>query len=228
MRRLPSRRGRTAPEMRQMHSHCGSQAGRLATCLLPLALLVVGCSDDDAGEPFELSGDASRPSAPPAESSGTPTEPLASDGPPTEVTGLDLDLRDWAGDERSPSLERYLAAVGQTVRDKVTSPLFFDSTSAQQMNDRRTLAAQAKEQGATVADTTVAYLADLQDRDTTAVAEVCVWGPSVAFVDERTGQAFTPTPPRWTPRSVTMTFVQQQWLVVDEARGRFACDEEAP
>jgi len=195
----------------------------LAPVVLALGLVAAGCSNDQgASDPLDLAE--------------PPTEPMVSDpdqGPtqrtaPTDITGLDLDLGHWADDERSRTLERYLAAVGQTVRDKATSPLFLDSTSAQQMDDRRALAAQAKDLGATVADTTLAHLSGLEDRGTTTVAQVCLWAPSVAFVDERTGEPLRPTPRRWTPRSVTMTFVQQQWWVVDEARGRFACDEEAP
>jgi len=188
--------------------------------VLALGLLAAGCSDGAASsDPLDL-----------AEGPSQAPEPEESAEPPrrSDVTGIELGLEQWAGDERSRTLERYLAAVGQTVRDKVTSPLFLDSTSAQQMDDRRALAARAKDQGATVADTTLAYLADLKERDAATVAEVCVWGPSVAFLDERTGRPLRRTLRRWTPRSVTMTFVQQQWWVVDEARGRFACDKEAP
>lgn len=192
--------------------------------LLALGLVSAGCSEDPAtSEPLDPAErtPTSQPTVP--ESGQSSSEP-----PSAALNGLDLDLGEWADDERSRSLQRYLAAVGQTVREKVTSPLFFDSTSAQQMNDRRALAARAKDQGATVADTTRAYLADVEDRGDTVVAQVCVWGPSVAFVDERTGKPLESTPRQWTPQSVTMTLVQQQWWVTHEARGRFACDEEAP
>ncbi|MDQ3628082.1 MAG: hypothetical protein M3419_04620 [Actinomycetota bacterium] len=209
-----------------MCNHWGSKPA----CLLTVVLLAAACSDDGPSESLDL---AERPTDQPAPESEQEAPESAQGAtqratPATTGRGLDLDLGRWAGDERSRPLQRYLAAVGQTVRSKVTSPLFFDSTSAQQMDDRRALAARAKDQGATVADTTLAYLVGLEDRGAAAVAEVCLWAPSVTFVDERTGEPLRPTPQQWTPRSVTMTFVQQQWWVVDEARGRFACDEEAP
>ncbi len=60
-----------------------------------------------------------------------------------------------------------------------------------------------------------------------ATVRACLWGPSSANRDARTGKVVEQVPARWYPGTLTMTGTAGRWKVAQAAEGQFSCKDAA-
>ena len=165
----------------------------------------------DAGDPG--------PSATVARTTG-PAEPA------TPATTVDVDAGRWADEAPMPTLMSYLQARQASMRDHAATVDLVTTSTFQWLQQQRQVIAVAQERGWTVPPAATMTVERVVVRGLDAIIRLCLWGPSVDFVDESTGEPVRSMTPRWHPFDVKMVLAGDRWLVAGAAQGAFRCEEE--
>jgi len=176
-----------------------------------MVLVLFGCSDE------------------PVEANAAGEEPVtASQGAPPQVPLVHVDAGRWADEAPMSSLIDYLQARHASMRDHAPTAELVSTSTFQWLQQQRQVIAVADQRGWTVpaAATVAVQRADVGGVD--AVISLCLWGPSVDFVDESTGEPVRSTPAQWHPFDVKMVLASDRWLVAGAAQGGFRCEGEQP
>jgi len=186
----------------------------LATALLSLTLVSGGCSDEplpvNAGDP------------PPTVAVADGTEQAA----PTAAVNVDTGR--WASEAPIPTLTDYLQARQASMRAHAATADLVTTSTFQWLQQQRQVIAVAEEQGWTVPPAATMRVERAVVGGVDAVIGLCLWGPSVDFVDQSTGEPVRRMTPQWHPFDVKMVLAGDRWLVAGAARGAFRCEEEQP
>ena len=186
----------------------------LATALLSGALVSGGCSD----EPPAVNADDPEPTA-------TLKRPAEQAAPPTIV---DIDAGRWAGEAPMPTLVDYLQARQASMRAHAATADLVTTSTFQWLQQQRQVIAVAEERGWTVPPAATMTVERAVVGGVDAVIRLCLWGPSVDFVDQSTGEPVRRATPQWHPFDVKMVLAGDRWLVAGAAQGAFRCEEEQP
>jgi len=189
----------------------------LATALLSLAFVSGGCSD----EPLPLNAGDPAPTAVVAGG----TEQAEGTAP---AAAVNVDTGRWASEAPIPTLTDYLQARQESMRVHAATADLVTTSTFQWLQQQRQVIAVAEEQGWTVPPAATMRVERAVVGGVDAVIGLCLWGPSVDFVDQSTGEPVRRSTPQWHPFDVKMVLAGNRWLVAGAARGAFRCEEEQP
>ena len=175
--------------------------------VLSLAGVLAGCSDDDESS-FEPWGEF--------ESSSGSSDP--------EGAVVHVDTGEWSNDAMVPTLVDYLEARQASMRERRITPDLVGTATFQWIQQQRAVIADAKRRGWTVPDEARMQIVGVDADGAEAVVQVCMWGPSVDFVEVETGQSVRPEKRQWYPFDVKMVMAGERWYVAAAAQGDFACE----
>lgn len=192
------------------------------------ALALVGCSDrgNALAQPARTS--PGTPSAVTTNRSAVPSGDRSAAAHPAARPGLRIDLRSWQDSRPVEVAADYLAAYQVSMRERRIVPAMVRSTAFQEVQSSRSVIAAAAQRGWTVPGQALAYVAALDRSGDSAVVSMCLWEPSVAYRQERTGRPVHPRARRWDAKDVKMEAVGDRWYVVEAKRGSEPCRREAP
>ena len=188
----------------------------LAAALAGVALLTGACSGSSAGTGSPL----------PASETTPTTSGGASEGAPTRHTTVSVDLGRWRDDAVVTTVVRYLQARQSSMRTHRISPEMVRTSSYQWLQQQRREMVEALEQGWTVPARAVMAVHDVRAAASDAVVRICLWGPSVDYLVEATGEPVRARRSRWYPFDVRLVFAGDRWLVAGAAQGEFGCKQE--
>jgi len=185
--------------------------GRTALVAMLLAGgLATACSDNDDGS-FEPTGSVDSPS----------------DGNSTaDDTVVRVDTGEWGNDVMVPTLVEYLEARQTSLRERRITPEMVETATFQWIQQQRAVIANAKERDWTIPAQARVRVVGVESDVPDAVVHVCMWGPSVDFVDAKTGKPVEPEVRQWYPFDVKMVMVDDRWYVAAAAEGEFGCEVE--
>jgi hypothetical protein len=178
-----------------------------------VALLVAGglataCSDDDDGT-LEPTGSVD-------------SSPYASSN--SDDTVVRVDPGEWGNDAMVPTLVDYLDARQTSMRERRITPEMVGTATFQWIQQQRAVIADAKKRGWTVPAEARVRVVGVDEDGPDAMVHVCMWAPSVDFVDAKTGKPVEPGVRQWYPFDVKMVLVDDRWYVAAAAEGEFGCE----
>lgn len=176
--------------------------------VLSCAGVLAGCSDDDESS-FEPQGEV---------------ESSASGNSDPEGTVVHVDTGEWSNDVMVPTLVEYLEARQASMRERRIVPDLVETATFQWVQQQRAVIADAKQRGWTVPAEAEMQVVGVESAGLDAVVQVCMWGPSVDFIDAKTGQSVRPEKRQWYPFDVKMVMAGERWYVSAAAQGDFACE----
>jgi hypothetical protein len=180
----------------------------LLTMLLATGGMVAGCSgDDDSG--FEPTGEV------------TTSDPGTSD---SDATVVRVDTGKWSNDVMVPTLVEYLEARQASMRERRIVPDMVETATFQWIQRQRAVIADAQQRDWTVPAAARMRIVGIESGDSDAVVQVCMWGPSVDFVDAETGEPVRAQKRQWYPFDVKMVMAGDRWYVAAAAEGAFGCE----
>jgi hypothetical protein len=182
--------------------------GRTALVAMLLASgLATACSDSDDGS-FEPTGSV-------GSSDATAN---------TDDTVVRVDTGKWGNDVMVPTLVEYLDARQTSMRERRITPEMVETATFQWIQQQRAVIADAKERGWTVPAEAKMRVVGVDEDGPDAVVRVCMWAPSVDFIDANTGKSVDPEMRQWYPFDVRMVMVDDRWYVAAAAEGEFGCE----
>ena len=176
--------------------------------LLASTGVLAGCSGDDESS-FEPKGEIGS-----AETGGS--------GP--ERTVVHVDTGKWSDAVMVPTLVDYLEARQESMRERRITPAMVETATFQWIQRQRAVIADAKERGWTVPDEARMRIVGVRDRGADAIVRLCMWGPSVDFIEVDTGRPVRPEKRQWYPFDVKMVQAGEHWYVSAAAQGKFSCE----
>ena len=180
-----------------------SAAGAVAIVLL--AVVAAGCSDD-------------------ADSSFVPHGEVGPGNPETVDTVVDIETGRWRNDAMIPTLVEYLEARQSSMRERRIVPDMVETATFQWIQQQRLVIADAEDRGWTVPAEARMRVVGVEAGNADAVVRVCMWGPSVDFVDAKSGEPVRSQQRQWYPFDVKMVLAGDRWYVSAAAEGAFACE----
>jgi hypothetical protein len=180
----------------------------LAAMLLCASAVATACSggDDDSFEPTGSVGSSSGPD------SGA------------DETVVRVDTGQWGNDAMMPTLVEYLDARQTSMRERRITPAMVETATFQWIQQQRAVIADAEQRGWTVPAQARMRIAGVESDGADAVVRVCMWAPSVDFVDAKTGKPVEPEVRQWYPFDVKMVLADDRWYVAAAAEGDFGCE----
>jgi|GEM_PF-3211441 hypothetical protein len=179
----------------------------LLAMLLAVGGAVAGCSGDDDG--FEPAGEVS------STDTGS-SEPTA--------TVVRVDTGRWSDDVMVPTLVDYLEARQASMRERRIVPDLVETATFQWIQRQRAVIADAKQRDWTVPARAKMRIVGIESGGSDAIVQVCMWGPSVDFVDVETGAPVNAPKRQWYPFDVKMVLAGDRWYVAAAAEGAFGCE----
>lgn len=151
----------------------------------------------------------------------TAATPGGSDAQETDVR---VDTGRWADDAMVPTLVEYLEARQASMRERRIVPDMVATATFQWIQQQRLVISDAEDRGWTVPAEARMRIAGVKLGNSDAVVRVCMWGPSVDFVDAETGEPVRSHLRQWYPFDVKMVLAGSHWYVSAAAEGAFACE----
>jgi hypothetical protein len=182
--------------------------GRSASAAVLLVGLATACSGND-------------------DASFEPTGSVDSSPDPTSSTGdtvVRVDTGEWGNDVMVPTLVEYLDARQTSMRERRITPEMVETATFQWIQQQRAVIADAKDRGWTVPAEAKMRVVGVDQDVPDAVVRVCMWGPSVDFIDANTRKSVNPQMRQWYPFDVRMVMVDDRWYVAAAAEGEFGCE----
>lgn len=176
--------------------------------LLAAGTMVVACSAGTGGS-FESVGSAG---------------PGPSDTLSSGSTVVRVDTGRWGELMMMPTLVEYLRARQASMRERRIVPDMVETATFQWIQRQRAVIADANRRGWTVPARARVRIVGVRPNGADAVVRVCMWGPSVDFVDTETGESVQPEVRQWYPFDVRMVQVGDRWYVSAAAEGQFGCE----
>lgn len=173
------------------------------------AAVVTGCAGDADDSTFEPRGEVD--SSPAGNSGG-------------EGTVVRVDTGEWSSDVMVPTLVEYLEARQASMRERRIVPAMVETATFQWVQQQRSVIAKAQKRGWTVPAKARMRVVGLDSGSNDAIVRVCMWGPSVDFVDAETGEPVQPRKRQWYPFDVKMVMAGERWYVAAAAEGEFGCE----
>jgi hypothetical protein len=183
------------------------------TAMVAVVLLGVaaGCSGDDDGG-FEPRGSVD---------SSTSDDSDAGD---VEDTVVRVDTGRWSNDVMIPTLVDYLEARQTSMRERRIVPDMVETATFQWIQQQRLVIADAEDRGWTVPAEARMRVVGVEPGNSDAVVRVCMWGPSVDFVQVESGEPVESQMRQWYPFDVKMVQARARWYVSAAAEAAFACE----
>jgi hypothetical protein len=142
----------------------------------------------------------------------------------TQDTGVRVDTGRWADDAMVPTLVEYLEARQASMRERRIVPDMVATATFQWVQQQRLVISDAEDRGWTVPAEARMRIVGVEPGNSDAVVRVCMWGPSVDFVDAETGEPVRSHLRQWYPFDVKMVLAGSHWYVSAAAEGAFACE----
>lgn len=141
-----------------------------------------------------------------------------------EDTDVRVDTGRWADDAMMPTLVAYLQARQASMRERRIVPDMVATATFQWIQQQRLVISDAEDRGWTVPAEARMRIVGVEPGNSDAVVRVCMWGPSVDFVDAKTGEPVRSHSRQWYPFDVKMVLAGSHWYVSAAAEGAFACE----
>jgi hypothetical protein len=184
-------------------------AGMVAIALL--GIVAAGCSgDDDSG--FEPRGSVDS-----STSDGSEVEDA-------EDTVVRVDTGRWSNDAMIPTLVEYLEARQTSMRERRIVPDMVETATFQWIQQQRLVISDAEDRGWTVPAEARMRVVGVEPGNSDAVVRVCMWGPSVDFIEAETDEPVRSQMRQWYPFDVRMVLARDRWYVSAAAEAAFACE----
>jgi len=180
----------------------------ICAAVLAATAVLAGCGGDGDDGSFVPRGSVT--AAPPADSD-----------PDTDVR---VDTGRWADDAMVPTLVEYLEARQASMRERRIVPDMVATATFQWIQQQRLVISDAEDRGWTVPAEAWMRIVGVEPGNSDAVVRVCMWGPSVDFVDVETGEPVRSHLRQWYPFDVKMVLAGSHWYVSAAAEGAFACE----
>ena len=191
------------------------RASRIVGLPVAAGLAVASCTAQNSSPAAHSEG-----SAP-----GPPTTTAHGD-PPSTGTVVNVQAGRFTDEAMMPTLLDYLQARQESMRQHAATADLVATSTYQWLQQQRVAIATAQQRGWTVPQTATVTVQRVESGSVNAVVGVCLWAPSVDFVDERTGHPVRRTPVQWYPFDVKMVRTSDRWLVAEVARGNFGCKKD--
>jgi hypothetical protein len=180
-----------------------------AVAIVLLAVVATGCSGDDEDSSFVPRGEVGSP---------TPGNPEIVD------TVVNVETGRWGHDAMIPTLVEYLEARQSSMRERRIVPDLVETATFQWIQQQRLVIADAEDRGWTVPAAARMRVVGVEPGNADAVVRVCMWGPSVDFIDAKSGEPVRSQQRQWYPFDVKMVLAGDRWYVSAAAEGAFACE----
>jgi len=145
-------------------------------------------------------------------------------GDSADDTVVRVDTGRWADDAMMPTLVEYLEARQASMRERRIVPDMVATATFQWIQQQRLVISDAEDRGWTVPAEARMRIVGVEPGNSDAVVRVCMWGPSVDFVDTETGEPVRSHLRQWYPFDVKMVLADSHWYVSAAAEGAFACE----
>lgn len=178
-------------------------------CVAALAWGGVACSGDDGESSFEPRGQVESSDA------GNST---------TAETVVRVDTGRWGDEPMMPTLLDYLEARQASMRERRIVPEMVSSATYQWVQQQRAVIADAEDRGWTVPARAEMRIVGVRPGPSDTTVRLCMWGPSVDFIDRRSGEPIRSGERQWHPFDVKMVQVEDRWFVSAAAEGEFPCE----
>jgi hypothetical protein len=167
-----------------------------------------GCSDDEDAS-FEPRGEVESSDA------GTSTG---------GETVVEVDTGRWSDEPMVPTLVKYLEARQASMRERRIVPDMVGTATFQWVQQQRAVIADAEQRGWTVPAQAEMRIVGVRTGVSDTTVQLCMWGPSVDFIDRRSGEPVRPGERQWYPFDVKMVQAEDRWFVSAAAEGEFVCE----
>lgn len=169
----------------------------------------------------------------PAAAAPTSTSPEASSlpaaaGDPDAATTVDVRAGAFVDEPMISTLVRYLDERQTSMREHGATAGLVSTSTYQWLQQQRGVIATADQRGWTVPAAATMIVHSVTGGSPDALVGLCLWGPSVDFIDARTLEPVRRTPAQWYPFDVKMVFTGDRWLVAGAAQGEFRCEDRTP
>ena len=182
--------------------------GAICAVVLAVGAVMAGCSGEDEGT-FQPRGSVA---------SQTPGDSESED------TVVRVDTGRWAEDAMVPTLVEYLEARQASMRERRIVPDLVETATFQWIQQQRLVISDAEHLGWTVPAEARMRIVGVEPGNSDAIVRVCMWGPSVDFVDAETGEPVRSQMRQWYSFAVKMVLARSHWYVSAAAEGAFACE----
>jgi hypothetical protein len=184
---------------------------RISRFIVPTLLagaLLTSCSGDDESD-FEPSGSV---------------DPDLAGNLADDDTVVRVDTGRWSDDVMVPTLVEYLEARQTSMRERRIVPEMIGTATFDWVQQQRSVIADAKERGWTVPKQARMRVVGIDTAAGDAMVQVCMWGPSVDFIEVKTGEPVNQEMRQWYPFDVKMVLADDRWYVAAAAEGDFRCE----
>jgi hypothetical protein len=148
----------------------------------------------------------------------------SSDAEEIEDTVVRVDTGRWSNNAMIPTLVEYLEARQTSMRERRIVTDMVETATFQWIQQQRLVISDAEDRGWTVPAEARMRVVGVEPGDSDAVVRLCMWGPSVDFIQAKTGEPVGSQMRQWYPFDVKMVLARDRWYVSAAAEAAFACE----